>query len=138
MTRTAPGDPLLRTVLAPVHEALGAKMVPFSGWLMPLQYEGLVAEHLQTRASAGLFDLSHMGRLTITGPDAKALLQQATTNDVDRLEAGAAQYTLICNEQGGVVEDLLVYRFPDAWRLIVNASNRTRVVGILNELAARL
>jgi aminomethyltransferase len=113
-------------------------MVPFSGWLMPLQYEGLVAEHLQTRSSAGLFDLSHMGRLTITGADAKALLQQATTNDVDRLEAGAAQYTLMCNEQGGVVEDLLIYRFPDAWRLIVNASNRTRVVGILNELGARL
>jgi len=78
-----------------------------------------------------------MGRLTMTGPDAETLLQQATTNDVSKLEPGAAQYSLICNERGGVVEDLLVYRFPDAWRLIVNASNRTRVVGILNELAAR-
>ena len=132
------GSPLLRTPLAATHEALGAKMVPFSGWLMPLQYEGLVAEHLQTRASVGLFDLSHMGRLTITGPDAKELIQQATTNDLDRLEPGAAHYSLICNDRGTVVEDLLVYRFPDAWRLIVNASNRTRVVGILNELAARL
>lgn len=131
-------DPLLRTPLAATHEALGAKMVPFSGWLMPLQYEGLVAEHLHTRASAGLFDLSHMGRLTITGPDAQTLLQRATTNDVDRLEPGAAQYSLICNDEGKVVEDLLVYRFSDAWRLIVNASNRTRVVENLNELAARL
>lgn len=130
-------DSLLRTPLAGVHEALGAKMVPFSGWLMPLQYEGLVAEHLQTRASVGLFDLSHMGRLTIMGPDAKALIQRTTTNDVDRLEPGAAHYSLICNDRGTVVEDLLVYRFPDAWRLIVNASNRTRVVGMLNELSAR-
>jgi aminomethyltransferase len=128
---------LLRTALAATHEALGAKMVPFSGWLMPLQYEGLVAEHLHTRASAGLFDLSHMGRLTITGPDAETLAQRATTNDVTRLDLGAAQYSLICNDDGRVVEDLLVYRFPDAWRLIVNASNRTRVIGILNELAAR-
>jgi len=134
MTGTATEDPLLRTPLAATHEALGAKMVPFSGWLMPVQYEGLVAEHLHTRSAAGLFDLSHMGRLVVAGPDAKALLQYATTNDIDRLEDGAAQYTLICNEQGGVVEDLLVYRLPDEWRLIVNASNRTRVAGILTDL----
>ena len=108
MTDGLSSDPLLRTPLAATHEALGAKMVPFSGWLMPVQYEGLVAEHLHTRSSAGLFDLSHMGRLAITGPDAKALIQYATTNDVDRLESGAAQYTLICNERGGVIEDLLV------------------------------
>ena len=131
-------DPLLRTPLAAVHEALGARMVPFSGWLMPLQYAGLVAEHLHTRASAGLFDLSHMGRLTIGGPDAKALIQYATTNDVERLEQGAAQYSLICNERGGVIEDLLVYRLPEEWRLIVNASNRTRVLAILTDLIQQI
>src|SRR3954453_15866637 len=90
---------LLRTPLAATHEALGAKMVPFSGWLMPVQYEGLVAEHLHTRSAAGLFDLSHMGRLAMNGPEAQALIQSATTNDVERLEAGAAQYTLLCNER---------------------------------------
>jgi aminomethyltransferase len=122
---------LLETPLAATHQALGARMVPFSGWLMPIQYAGIVAEHTHTREAAGLFDLSHMGRLTITGPDAVPLLQYATTNDVTRLEEGAIHYTLICNERGGVVEDLLVYRYPDAWRLVVNASNRLRVLEIL-------
>src|SRR5262245_31855975 len=109
-------------------------MVPFSGWLMPIQYEGVIAEHLHTRGEAGLFDLSHMGRLSIDGPDAAALLQRATTNDVERLAPGAIQYTLICNEQGGVREDLLVYRLEDGWRLVVNASNRVKVISVLDEL----
>jgi aminomethyltransferase len=125
---------LLRTPLAATHEALGARMVPFSGWLMPIQYQGIVAEHTHTRESAGLFDLSHMGRLTISGPDAADLIQQATTNDVTRLDEGAIHYTLICNEQGGVVEDLLVYCYPDAWRLVVNASNRVRVLEVLDQV----
>src|SRR3954470_19042405 len=106
---------LLRTPLAATHEALGAKMVPFSGWLMPVQYEGIVAEHLHTRSAAGLFDLSHMGRLRIQGPGATDLVQQATTNDANRLEPGAAQYSLICNESGGIIEDLVVYRLQDGW-----------------------
>ena len=125
---------LLRTPLAATHEALGARMVPFGGWHMPVQYEGIVAEHTHTRQAAGLFDLSHMGRLTLEGPDAEALVQSATTNDVGRLAEGEVQYTLICNEQGGVVEDLLVYRYPDALRLVVNASNRPRVLEVLDEL----
>ncbi len=103
-------------------------MVPFGGWHMPVQYEGIVVEHTHTRQAAGLFDLSHMGRLTIEGRDAEALIQYATTNDVARLAEGAIHYTLICNERGGVVEDLLVYRYPDALRLVVNASNRLRVL----------
>jgi len=98
---------------------------------MPIQYQGVVAEHRHTRESAGLFDLSHMGRLHLSGPGAEALIQRVTTNDASRLSAGAAQYTLICNEQGGVVEDLLVYRFADHWRLIVNASNREQVLEVL-------
>jgi len=109
-------------------------MVPFGGWLMPLQYTGLVAEHLHTRSAASLFDLSHMGRLTITGPNASDLIQYATTNDVGRLAPGAAQYSLICNDLGGVIEDLLVYRLADGWRLVVNASNRPRVVSLLDDL----
>jgi aminomethyltransferase len=109
-------------------------MVPFSGWSMPVQYEGIVAEHTHARQAAGLFDLSHMGRLTIEGPDAEALIQSTTTNDITRLAEGAIHYTLICNDQGGVVEDLLVYRYPDTWRLVVNASNRPRVLEILDRV----
>jgi aminomethyltransferase len=111
-------------------------MVPFSGWQMPIQYEGVVAEHLHTRSAAGLFDLSHMGRLQITGPDAEALIQQATTNDAARLKPGAIQYSLMCNAQGGVREDLLVYRFERGWWLVVNASNREKVIQLLEELRA--
>lgn len=113
-------------------------MAPFSGWLMPIQYQGIVAEHLHTRGYAGLFDLCHMGRLVVTGPDAAMLLQRATTNDVERLKVGAAQYSLMCNERGGVIEDLLVYRFSDHWRLIVNAANRVRVIGHLEGLRDHL
>ncbi len=125
---------LLRTPLVAAHQALGARLVPFGGWLMPVQYEGIVAEHLHTREAAGLFDLSHMGRLTIGGPDAELMLQYVTTNDVSRLAEGAAQYSLICNDRGGVLEDLLVYRYPDAWRLVVNAANRPRVLEILDRV----
>ncbi len=125
---------LLRTPLVDAHQALGARMVPFGGWLMPVQYEGIVAEHIHTRQAAGLFDLSHMGRLTVAGRDAEALLQYVTTNDVSRLAEGAIQYSLICNEQGGVMEDLLVYRYPDAWRLVVNAANRPRVLEIFDRV----
>src|SRR5262245_19497045 len=119
---------LLETPLVAAHTKLGARMVHFAGWLMPLQYKGLVAEHLHTRSSAGLFDLSHMGRLRVEGPGAHDLIQAATTNDIDRLELGGAQYSLICNSAGGVIEDLLVYRLADGWRLVVNASNRERVL----------
>jgi aminomethyltransferase len=130
---------LLRTALAERHEALGARMVPFSGWAMPVQYSaGIVAEHLHTRSAASLFDLSHMGRLRIDGSDALALIQQATTNDASRLDVGAAQYSLICNDDGGVIEDLLVYRLQDGWLLVVNASNRVRVIGHLDALAEKL
>jgi aminomethyltransferase len=128
---------LLRTVLAERHEAAGARMVPFSGWLMPIQYAGIVAEHTHTRSAASLFDLSHMGRLRIEGHDAERLIQLATTNDAARLEPGAAQYSLICNVDGRVIEDLIVYRLEDGWLLIVNASNRVRVVGHLDALIER-
>jgi aminomethyltransferase len=129
---------LLRTSLADIHEAAGAKMVPFGGWLMPVQYDGILAEHQQTRTSAGLFDLSHMGRLRIEGEGALDLIQMAATNDASRLKPGAIQYSLFCNERGGVIDDILVYRLEDGWRLVVNASNRVRVVAHLETLAKDL
>jgi aminomethyltransferase len=125
---------LLKTPLAEKHEGAGARMLPFSGWLMPIQYTGIVAEHTHTRTAASLFDLSHMGRLHIGGRDAERLIQQATTNDASRLDTGAAQYSLVCNDAGGVIEDLIVYRLADEWLLIVNASNRNRVVAHLDTL----
>jgi aminomethyltransferase len=113
-------------------------MLPFGGWLMPIQYASIVAEHMQTRSSAGLFDLSHMGRVSVSGPDAIRLLQAAMTNDVARLPLEGVHYSLICNEQGGVVEDLLVYRLADGWQLVVNAVNRPRVLGLLEALRVQL
>lgn len=125
---------LLRTPLYSNHVSLKARMVPFGGWLMPIQYDGIVAEHLHTRTAAGLFDLSHMGRLAIEGSDASALLQVATTNDAERLGPGGVEYSLLCNDAGGVVEDLLVYRLADQWQLVVNAANRPRVLAVLEGL----
>jgi len=91
------------------HVALGARIIPFAGWEMPVQYEGILAEHRAVRAKAGLFDLGHMGQLVVTGPDALAFLQYTTTNDLSRLGPGQAVYSLIPNEAGGVVDDILVY-----------------------------
>jgi aminomethyltransferase len=100
-------------------------MVPFAGWEMPVQYTGVIEEHLAVRRDAGLFDVSHMGEIEVEGPTAHDLLQGALSNDIDRLEPGGAQYTLLTNADGGVVDDLIVYRL-DAHRylLVVNASNR--------------
>ncbi|HZT07214.1 MAG TPA: glycine cleavage system aminomethyltransferase GcvT, partial [Chloroflexota bacterium] len=130
-------EALRRTPLAAVHERLGARMAPFSGWLMPIQYTGIVAEHLHTREAASLFDLSHMGRLRIDGSDGGTMVQRATTNDASRLAPGAAQYSLLCNERGGVIEDLIVYRMGAWWLLVVNAGNRERVFAHLASLGER-
>jgi glycine cleavage system T protein (aminomethyltransferase) len=116
---------LLRTPLYDRHVALGARMVPFAGWEMPVQYEGVIPEHKAVRADCGVFDVSHMGELEVEGPRAGALLQLLLSNDVDRLDDGGAQYTLLTNESGGIVDDLIVYRLtPFRYLLIVNASNR--------------
>jgi aminomethyltransferase len=116
---------LLRTPLFDRHVALGARMVPFSGWEMPVQYEGVIPEHKAVRNDAGVFDVSHMGELEVEGPRAHELLQSLLSNDLDRLEAGQAQYTLLTNESGGIVDDLIAYRLdPFRYLLIVNASNR--------------
>jgi aminomethyltransferase len=116
---------LLRTPLFDRHVALGARMVPFAGWEMPVQYEGVIPEHLAVRHETGVFDVSHMGELEVEGPRAQELLQSVLSNDLGKLEDGGAQYTLLTNESGGIVDDLIVYRLtPFRFLLIVNAANR--------------
>src|SRR3954451_15921031 len=100
---------LRRTPLYERHVALGARMVPFAGWEMPVQYEGVIAEHKAVRADAGVFDVSHMGELEIEGPTARDLLQATRSNDVDKLEPGDAQYTLVTNEGGEIRDDVILY-----------------------------
>ncbi|MDW7979966.1 MAG: glycine cleavage system aminomethyltransferase GcvT, partial [Verrucomicrobiales bacterium] len=113
-----------RTPLYAAHRALGATMTEFAGWEMPLQYTGVVAEHMAVRRAVGLFDVSHMGVLLAAGPNAESVLNLLLTNDVARLHPGHAQYTLICNEHGGVVDDLVLYRIePSVFMLVVNAAN---------------
>src|ERR1700755_2589444 len=104
---------LQRTPLHDRHVELGARMVPFAGWEMPVQYTGVIAEHLAVRRDAGVFDVSHMGELEVEGPHALDLLQGALSNDLGRLAPGEAQYTLLTNEDGGIVDDLIVYRLGD-------------------------
>src|SRR5437762_11871034 len=101
---------LRRTPLYEKHVAAGARLVPFAGWEMPVQYEGVIAEHKAVRTDAGLFDVSHMGELEVEGPKAAELLQYVLSNDVSRLATGDAQYTLFCNDEGGIIDDLIVYR----------------------------
>jgi len=116
---------LKRTPLFERHVELGARLVPFAGWEMPVRYEGVIPEHRAVRADCGAFDVSHMGQLHVDGPAAQAFLQEMLSNDVDRIGDGEAQYTLLTNELGGIVDDLIVYRFAHGqFLLVVNASNR--------------
>ena len=113
-----------RTPLYHVHESLNAKFTEFGGWEMPLQYSSIVKEHLAVRTTVGLFDLSHMGEFEIHGQGANALVQKLSTNDVGRLADGRVLYTLFCNETGGIVDDLLIYRHThNRYMLVVNAAN---------------
>src|SRR3954467_6154897 len=116
---------LQRTPIHDRHVALGARLVPFAGWEMPGQYEGGIPEGRAVRTDAGVFDVSHMGELEVEGPRATDLLQATLSNDLARIAPGQAQYTLLTNERGGIVDDLIVYRLDDfRYLLIVNASNR--------------
>lgn len=116
---------LKSTVLCQVHEKLGAKMVDFAGWFMPVQYEGLKEEHLNCRANVGLFDVSHMGEFRVRGPKSLETLEWLTTNDVAKLNSGDAQYSLFPNAEGGIVDDLFVYCLKpgEDYLLCVNAAN---------------
>jgi len=112
------------TALSHIHERLGAKMVPFAGYNMPVSYEGVNSEHQTVRTSVGVFDVSHMGEFLISGPTALALIQKVTSNDAATLEIGKAQYSCLPNNNGGIVDDLIVYKIKDEqYLLVVNASN---------------
>lgn len=112
------------TALTQTHEALGAKMVPFAGYNMPVSYEGVTVEHATVRNGVGVFDVSHMGEFLISGPNALNLIQKVTSNDASKLTIGKAQYSCMPNETGGIVDDLIVYRIKEEqYLLVVNASN---------------
>jgi aminomethyltransferase len=112
------------TALTHIHENLGAKVVPFAGYNMPVSYEGVNAEHETVRKAVGVFDVSHMGEFLIEGPNALELIQKVTSNDAGKLIDGQAQYSCFPNDKGGIVDDLIVYRLQEEqWLLVVNASN---------------
>jgi aminomethyltransferase len=119
-------ETLRRTPLYERHAALGARLVPFAGWEMPVQYEGIRAEHVAVRTRAGLFDVSHMGQVETGGPDAEAFLQRVFSNDLTKLADGGAQYSVMCREDGGVLDDLFTYRIGDRFLTVTNASNHER------------
>lgn len=117
-----------RTPLFEVHRKLKARLVDFEGWEMPLSYTGVVAEHRAVRESMGLFDICHMGRLSVTGADAQPFLQHVTVNNISLLKAGSAHYSLVCNRSGGVRDDIFIYRKGQAdFFICVNASNREKI-----------
>jgi aminomethyltransferase len=121
-----------RTPLYDWHVAHGGRLVEFGGWDMPVQYTTIIDEHNAVRTAAGLFDVSHMGRLSFAGPDALALIQYAWTNNAATLADGQVRYGLVLNDQGGVRDDVLVYRWPYGYAMVVNAANRPKIVGALS------
>ncbi len=124
---------LRHTPLYEEHKALGARLVDFAGWEMPVQYAGIKAEHEAVRTVAGLFDVSHMGEVVIKGPQAEDAVQRLVTRDVSRLSVGQAGYAAVCYESGGTVDDVLVYRTPEDFLIVVNASNREKDVAHFRE-----
>lgn len=128
----------LRTPLYQWHVDHKARMVPFGGWDMPVQYAGIAAEHKAVRTAAGLFDISHMARLSFGGPDALALLEKVFTNSVATMKDGQVRYGLVCNETGGILDDILVYRWPYGFAAVINASNRQKIVAWLENHQAGL
>jgi len=125
--------------LEQVHRDLGAKIGPFGGWLMPIEYAGTLVEHRAVRERVGLFDLSHLGKLDVLGPEAFGALQGLLTNDLGRVEVGRAQYHHVLNEDGGVLEDLFVYRLgPERWFVVPNASNTDLVAGAIAAAGAEV
>jgi len=132
-------EELRRTPLHRLHAELGARFTPFAGYEMPLQYkEGLRAEHLHTREAAGLFDVSHMGQVRVTGPDVHRALERALPIDFDDWAVGRQRYTLLCNERGGIEDDLMVTRLADEVRLVVNASTKEKDIALLRRLCPSL
>src|SRR5690606_3801128 len=120
------------------HLAAGARMVEFGGWEMPLQYTSIIEEHNAVRQSAGLFDISHMGRFMVRGPQAEEFLQRVVTCDVSAIPLGQSGYGLLCRPDGGIVDDVFIYHIPDEFLVVVNASNRDKDWAWLNQHAAGL
>lgn len=128
-------EPLQRTPLHAHHVALGARMVPFGGWDMPVQYSGIVDEHHAVRRAAGLFDISHMGEVYVGGPDALAFLQTIATQDVATIGPGQSNYSLMCHPNGGIVDDIFIYNLVDQYLVVVNASNIAKDVAWMQQHA---
>jgi aminomethyltransferase len=130
-------EALKKTPLYEAHVALGGKLVPFAGFHMPVQYpSGITAEHQAVRTSAGLFDVCHMGEFILKGPQALDLIQKVTVNDASKVATGQVQYSAMCLEHGGIIDDLLVYRAADHWMLVVNASNKDKDLAWVQRHAA--
>jgi aminomethyltransferase len=127
---------LLRTPLYEVHLAMAGRMVEFAGWEMPIQYTGIIDEHAHTRAACSVFDVSHMGRLSITGKAAGVVLDRLCTRRLTEAEVGRSYYSHICREDGGILDDVIVSRFEDRWGVVCNASNRDKIVNWINRHAA--
>jgi len=124
-----------RTPLYHLHRKLGAKILEFAGWEMPLLYRGIVAEHLHTRSVSSIFDVSHMGRIFLSGPGATELLERICTRKLSDMPVGKVRYSHICNEAGGVIDDVVVSRYEDKWLLACNAGNRRKVLSWLEQHA---
>jgi aminomethyltransferase len=142
LQRIQPPDSLIavnelrRTPLYEQHVAAGARLVPFAGWEMPVQYEGVSAEHVAVRSGCGVFDVSHMGEIETSGPGALGLLQRVLSNDVGKIDVGGAQYSVLCREDGGVLDDLFTYRLgDDRYLTVTNAANHERDLAWFREHA---
>ncbi len=129
---------LKKTPLAQAHRELGARLVEFAGWEMPVHYRGIIEEHTAVRSSAGLFDISHMGRFLVIGPDAADYIQRVSTNDVHILDPGMSTYSLLCTNQGGILDDIFIYRLTNAFLVVVNAANTQKDRDFMLYHAARL
>ena len=123
-----------KTPLYDCHVELGAKIVDFAGWLMPLQYTGALEEHNNVRTNAGLFDTSHMGEILVTGTDALSAVQSVITNDISKIDVGRCQYNIVCNEEGCALDDVIVYKYSDEkFFFCVNAGNKDKILNWLNQ-----
>lgn len=130
-------DALQPTALTSRHEAAGARMAPFAGWAMPVEFAGTLAEHEAVRQAVGVFDVSHLGTVLVEGPRAAEVIGRSFTCDTTRVDVGASQYTLCCDERGGVIDDLIVYRLEEQrWMTVPNAANTAAVVARLHDVAA--
>ncbi len=115
-----------KTALYEIHKNSGAKLIEFAGYMMPVSYRGIIAEHLKVRSSVGVFDVSHMGEIEFKGEKALEMIQKVTINDASKLKDYKAQYSAMCYEDGGIIDDIIVYKFPDKYLTVVNASNRKK------------